>query len=79
MKTFSSFIITAALAMCAAAMPPGVIKETPCTSGTPTTTAGYSMGYSHATPTQFKNQAYQPEAAWAKSHIKGTMVSNGVV
>ncbi|KAK7963644.1 hypothetical protein PG988_010618 [Apiospora saccharicola] len=74
MKTFGSILVIVALAMCAAAMPPpGVIKETPCTSGTPTTTAGYSMGYFHATPTQFKNKAYQPEAAWAKNHIKGTM------
>ncbi|KAK7936082.1 hypothetical protein PG985_001577 [Apiospora marii] len=73
MKTFISIITAAALAVCAAAMPPAVLQETPCTSGTPTTTAGYPISYSHATPTQFSQQAYQPEAAWAGSHLLGTM------
>ncbi|KAK8058508.1 hypothetical protein PG994_008956 [Apiospora phragmitis] len=71
MKTFN-IIIAGALAMCAAAMPPAVLRETPCTSGTPTTTAGYPISYSQATPTQFVGQAYQPALDWASSHILGT-------
>ncbi|KAK8035209.1 hypothetical protein PG993_010204 [Apiospora rasikravindrae] len=72
METFNTLAAAATLAMSAAAMPPAVLKETPCTSGTPTTTAGYPISYFHATPTQFGNQAYQPEADWAGSHILGT-------
>lgn len=77
MKTFTSIIAAAALALCAAALPPAVIQEAPCTSGTPTTTAGYAISYAQATPTQFSQQAYQPATAWASSHLLGTMVSGG--
>ncbi|KAK7967218.1 uncharacterized protein PG986_001495 [Apiospora aurea] len=72
MKTFSASAVAATLATSAAAMPPAVLEETPCTSGTPTTTAGYPISYFHATPTQFADKAYQPEADWAGSHILST-------
>ncbi|KAK8100399.1 hypothetical protein PG999_010773 [Apiospora kogelbergensis] len=72
MKTFD-IIIAATLAMSAAATPALVPKETPCTTGSPLTTAGYPInGYSHATPTQFAGQAYKPDSEWAGSHVLGT-------
>ena len=75
MKTFD-IIIAAILAMSAAATPALVPKETPCTTGSPLTTAGYPInGYSHATPTQFAGQAYKPDSEWAGSHVLGTYVS----
>ncbi|KAK6834059.1 hypothetical protein PG987_008753 [Apiospora arundinis] len=71
MMTFN-IIIAAALATFAAATPSLVLRETPCTSGTPVTTAGYPINYSHVTPTQFAGQAYQLDSAWASSHFLGT-------
>lgn len=48
----------------------------PCTTGSPTTTAGYVINYSKATPTQFAAGAgYEPDHAWSSSHVLGTYVS----
>ncbi|KAI0525633.1 hypothetical protein F5B22DRAFT_658443 [Xylaria bambusicola] len=54
--------------------PTAVVPGTACTTGAPTTTAGYPiMYYTQATPgaTAFVN-GYQPEPRWAREHLVGS-------
>ncbi|KAI0007370.1 hypothetical protein F4779DRAFT_513083 [Xylariaceae sp. FL0662B] len=45
----------------------------PCTTGEPVVTAGYTIKYAPATPTQAAlEHGYQPEPAWAENHVVGT-------
>ncbi|KAI1635730.1 hypothetical protein F4809DRAFT_663695 [Biscogniauxia mediterranea] len=44
----------------------------PCTTGSPTVTAGYTISYAQAKPTIAFERGYKPEPAWAEGHVVGT-------
>lgn len=71
MSRFLLFLLTILLA--------GVLAgpdRVPCTTGSPTTTAGYVINYRKAAPAQFVAGAgYEPDHAWSSSHVLGTYVS----
>lgn len=54
--------------------------DVPCTTGSPTTTAGYVINYSRAAPTRYVAGAgYEPDHAWSSSHVLGSYVSSPVL
>ncbi|KAL7625001.1 hypothetical protein AAE478_004215 [Parahypoxylon ruwenzoriense] len=56
----------------ALAFPAETPAPTPCTTGSPVVTAGYTINYAPAVPTAVFESGYQPEQAWAKEHVVGT-------
>ncbi|KAI5924395.1 hypothetical protein F4810DRAFT_709730 [Camillea tinctor] len=48
------------------------LAASPCTTGTPTVTAGYTIDYAPAKPTIAFEEGYKPEPAWASSHVAAT-------
>jgi hypothetical protein len=46
-----------------------------CTTGTPTTTAGYPIKYAWTVPTVIPESGYQPDSVWSSAHVVGTQVN----
>ncbi|KAI1284387.1 hypothetical protein F5Y07DRAFT_2192 [Xylaria sp. FL0933] len=73
-SSFASLAFSATVLGAALSKPTAVIPATPCTEGTPTTTAGYPiLYYAQATPSASAIvSGYQPEPRWARQHLVGT-------
>ncbi|KAI1501068.1 hypothetical protein F5X99DRAFT_428645 [Biscogniauxia marginata] len=65
-------LATAAAVAVTAPQPAATQTVGPCTTGSPTVTAGYTINYAEAKPTIAFEEGYQPEPAWADSHVIGT-------
>ncbi|KAI1390729.1 uncharacterized protein F4822DRAFT_162281 [Hypoxylon trugodes] len=70
--TLRTALTAVASAAAALAAPAATSSATPCTTGSPVVTSGYTINYAHAVPTPAFENGYQPESAWSKSHVVGT-------
>ncbi|KAI1206276.1 uncharacterized protein F4807DRAFT_463764 [Annulohypoxylon truncatum] len=74
LKTILAVVASAALglALPASESSSPTVTGTPCTSGSPVVTAGYTINYAPAVPTVVFENGYQPVEAWASAHVKST-------
>ncbi|KAI1342157.1 hypothetical protein F5Y15DRAFT_413424 [Xylariaceae sp. FL0016] len=73
LRILSVLLATATLALARPAVEDvATATDPPCTTGAAVVTAGYTIKWAPAIPTESFGHGYRPEPAWARDHVVGT-------